>query len=67
MTDGIDRRSPMQIASHVEIEVHPNGVFLIRFTEDRRVVGDTWHLTVEDAKHQAEFEFGASLGAWNVE
>lgn len=39
--------------------------FLIRFSSDGQEVGDTWHQSVEDAKHQAAFEFGDSLGDWN--
>lgn len=57
----------MQIASLVEIRVVSDGVFLLRYSDDGRFVGDTWHMSVEDAKDQAAFEFGASLGAWNVE
>ena len=39
-------------------------MFFLRFTEDRRCVGDTWHQGVEEAKHQADFEFENSLSAW---
>jgi hypothetical protein len=41
-----------------------SGFLLYRYTQDGRFAGDTWHLTLEDAKHQADFEFGESLGAW---
>jgi hypothetical protein len=27
-------------------------------------VGDTWHQNVEDAKHQAEFEFDGMISHW---
>jgi hypothetical protein len=33
-----------------------------RATEEANFAGDTWHLTVEDAKEQAEFEY--DLGEW---
>jgi hypothetical protein len=46
------------------IEAKPDGVFLFRFTADRRCVGDTWHKSVEDAKHQAAFEFNELLSVW---
>jgi hypothetical protein len=42
-----------------------SGVLLYRYAHDGRFSGDTWHPSIEDAKHQAEFEFGDALGKWN--
>jgi hypothetical protein len=39
-------------------------VFLFRFTADGQVVGDTWHMTLEEAQQQAQFEFGDLLSDW---
>ena len=48
----------------VLVEEKPDGVFLIRFTSACEVAGDTWHLTAEDAKHQATAEYEGMLGPW---
>lgn len=42
------------------------GYFLIRFTADGRYAGDTWHQTIEEAKRQAEFEYGITEDAWEA-
>jgi hypothetical protein len=46
------------------IEKRDEGFFLFRFTADGIPVGDTWHLNLEDAKHQAEFEFDSLISSW---
>jgi hypothetical protein len=52
------------------IEHDPNdtgGVFLNSYnTADGHWLGDTWHLTIEDAKHQAEYQFGVLPDAWQI-
>jgi len=47
------------------IAAHPGeeNCFLFRVCADGRVA-DTWHETVEDALHQAEWEFGATPDEW---
>jgi hypothetical protein len=32
--------------------------YLIRYSAEGEFAGDTWHENLDDAKHQAEFEFG---------
>jgi hypothetical protein len=39
-------------------------VFLYRMTRTGEPGGDTWHQSIEDAKHQAEYEYGGLLGEW---
>jgi hypothetical protein len=46
------------------IKQRPDGVFLFRYTADGQVVGDTWHMTVDDAKAQAQHEYGELLSPW---
>jgi len=48
------------------IESKTDGVFLFRFSAERRCVGDTWHTSVDEAKSQAAFEFNELLTAWKV-
>jgi hypothetical protein len=45
------------------IEEKPEGFFLFEFRDDG-FVGDTWHRTIEDAKAQANYDFGNSISAW---
>jgi len=61
---GKDVRELMEAPVLITIEEKPDGVFLFRFTADGRVVGDTWHTTVEEAKQQARFEFADLLSDW---
>ena len=54
----------MEAPALVFIEEKSDGVFLFRFTANGQVVGDTWHMTVEEAKQQAHFEFPEVLSGW---
>jgi hypothetical protein len=46
------------------VEEKPDGIFLFRFSQDGRFGGDTWHMSIQDAKAQAEYEYGDALGEW---
>jgi hypothetical protein len=46
------------------IEPKSSGIFLIRFAEDGQFAGDTWHKTIEDAQHQATFEYENLVSDW---
>lgn len=48
------------------LEGDETSYMLYRYTEDGRFGGDTWHQTLEEATHQAEFEYGEALGSWLV-
>lgn len=48
------------------LEGDETSYMLYRYTVDGRFCGDTWHQTLEDAKRQAEFEYGEALGAWLI-
>lgn len=48
----------------VIIEHRPDGIFLLRYTEDGSFAGDTWHQAIEDAEAQAFDEYGSSVGEW---
>jgi len=54
----------MQAPDILLIEQRDEGFFLFRFTVDGVAAGDTWHLNLEDAKHQAEFEFDGLISSW---
>ena len=46
------------------IEERPDGIFLYRFGATGECVGDTWHMNIDDAKHQASFEFEGFVQGW---
>ena len=48
----------------LEIKEQADGIFLYHIFSNGRVNGDTWHQTLEDAKHQANFQFGNFLTKW---
>jgi len=54
-------------ASHVEIRPEDGAYYLIRFDSTGNYCGDTWHLSLEEAQSQAEFEFGIMSGGWEVD
>jgi hypothetical protein len=41
------------------------GYLLYRYTREGEFAGDTWHLTLDEAKEQAEFEFGDGMAPWS--
>lgn len=41
-------------------------IFLYRMTRNGGAAGDTWHQSVDDAKYQAEYEYGEVLGEWQA-
>lgn len=45
-------------------EESQGNVFLYRLTRRGEFGGDTWHQSVEDAKHQADFEYPKALSEW---
>ena len=55
---------PMGDAKWVEIREDAEGVFLLRYNSADECVGDTWHLTVAEAKAQAAFEYGVTEAEW---
>ena len=46
------------------IEGTGTSVMLFRYRCDGEFCGDTWHASVEDARGQAEHEYGAAMGPW---
>ena len=56
--EGSLEATELPVPSTVAIEERDGGWFLLYIDENGECLGDTWHLTVEDAKEQAAFEFG---------
>ena len=64
LTPGKDTWQELGGASFLVIEENPDGVFLYRYSRGGDCVGDTWHMNVDDAKHQASYEYGESIKGW---
>jgi len=45
-------------AALLAIDDGPQGTLLVRYSADEKFAGDTWHSNLDEAKSQAEFEFG---------
>jgi len=57
-------RELLRRARIVVLERRPDGVFLYRYASDGTFAGDTWHMTFNEAKEQAVFEYGDAVGKW---
>lgn len=64
LTGGKDVRQELGRARFLVIEENPDGIFLYRYGVHGECVGDTWHMNVDDAKHQALYEYGDSVEEW---
>ena len=49
-----------------ELEHPESGFLLISSSDDPGLNGDSWHLTLEQALQQAEFQFGIVPSEWRV-
>jgi len=57
-------RRTLPAAHFLTIEPTAEGFFLFRFAEDGAFAGDTLHRSLEEAKDQANYEYGNALGGW---
>lgn len=64
LTDGEGTRKEMSSALFLVIDNNPDGVFLYRFDAKGQCVGDTWHMSIDDAKHQATYEYEGLVMNW---
>ncbi|MBI1877522.1 MAG: hypothetical protein HYR94_04705 [Chloroflexi bacterium] len=64
LTGGQDYREKLPRPRVFVIEEKSEGVFLFRFAADGSFGGDTWHMSIDDAKNQAAYEYGDMLGRW---
>ena len=64
LTEGRDERTLLPGTRVVLLLKQSKGFYLYRYSSEGVFAGDTWHQSLEDAEHQAAFEFGANLGPW---
>jgi hypothetical protein len=49
----------------VELVEEGGAFYLLRLDDDGQCIADTWHESLEEAKAQANFEYGIGDGDWN--
>jgi hypothetical protein len=64
LTGGHDTRQEMGSPAYLVIEAESDGIYLYRYDNQGNEVGDTWHRNVDDAKHQADYEYGDLIEEW---
>lgn len=60
-TDSLESMPPAEV---LVIEGSPGSFMLLRYTVEGKFSGDTWHASLEDAFHQANYEFGLDQSEW---
>ncbi|MGE3843378.1 MAG: hypothetical protein AB7I50_17545 [Vicinamibacterales bacterium] len=66
LAEGSDDTRPLPRPHVLVIEEESAGsVFLYRMTQGGKSGGDTWHQSLADAKHQADYEYGDAVGTWS--
>ena len=67
LVDEGSKAEPLPSPNVLVIEQESEGsIFLYRMTRTGEPSGDTWHQSIDDAKHQAEYEYGEVLGEWRA-
>ena len=64
LAGGVDTREEMGSPAFLVIEASPDSAMLFRYDGEGECVGDTWHMNLEDAKHQANFEYEGAVQDW---
>lgn len=59
-----DQRELLPPAPLILIEETSHGFYLDRYSASGEFCGDTWYRTLEDAQHQATYEYGDRLSEW---
>ena len=54
----------LPVAKSVEIAEQSDGVYLYHYDAAGECIADTWHLSIDEAKAQAEFEFKIGKADW---
>jgi hypothetical protein len=61
-----ETRRQFEAPDFLVVQMNADGAFLYRCAFSSDEIADTWHLSVDDAKAQAEYEFGVLLGEWRL-
>ena len=61
---GEDLARESDVPSHVEVRTAVGGCYLMRMNKAGKCIFDTWHMTLAEAKAQAEHEYGIAETSW---
>jgi len=61
---GEDLARETDVPSHVEVRNAVGGCYLMRMNKQGKCIFDTWHMTLAEAKAQAEHEYAISEADW---
>jgi hypothetical protein len=50
--------------SWIEIKEENGNIYLFQFNENNICISDTWHQSINEAKSQAEYQFGIQSDEW---
>jgi len=64
LTGGVDTREEMRYPAFLVMETDQDGAYLYRYDVHGGCVGDTWHMSIEDAMHQVNYEFKGVVLDW---
>ena len=65
LTGSQDEAESLSIPDILVIDEESEGsVFLYRLSRGGEPCGDTWHQSIDDARHQAKYEYGNALEEW---
>ncbi len=61
---GEDLASETEVPSHVEVRPTAGGFWLMRMSAKGKCIFDSWHMTLAEAKAQAEHEYAIADADW---
>ena len=62
---GEDLARETEVPNHVEVRTAVGGFYLMRMNKLGKCIFDTWHMTLAEAKAQAEHEYAIAETDWN--
>src|SRR5262245_56964033 len=62
---GEDLARETEAPNHVEVRGVAGGFYLMRMNKHGKCIFDTWHMTLVEAKAQAEFEYAVADAEWS--
>ncbi|HEY5920113.1 MAG TPA: hypothetical protein VIV11_00525 [Kofleriaceae bacterium] len=62
---GEDLARETDAPAHVEVREAVGGYYLMRMNKQAKCIFDTWHMTLAEAKAQAEHEYAITDADWN--
>ena len=61
---GEDLARDTDVPNHVEVRTAVGGFYLMRMNVQRKCIFETWHMTLSEAKAQAEHEYAIAETDW---